>query len=140
MNDYVWLFLAIVFGVLEAATVQLVSVWFAGGAVLALIAQMLGASMAVQSAVFIIASAVLLVLTRPIVKRLTKNKKVPTNADGVIGKTAVVTKKTDEMGLFGEAKVDGSIWTISSADGTPLEENEKVTVEKIEGVKLIVRK
>ena len=71
---------------------------------------------------------------------MTKGKKVPTNADSLIGKIAVVTKGTDELGLSGEAKVAGSVWTISSSDGTPIEEKEKVTVERIEGVKLIVRR
>lgn len=140
MMGYVWLFLTIVFGALEAVTVQIVSIWFAGGAVCAMIAYALGASEALQIGVFVISSAILLALTRPFVKKMTKDKKVSTNADSLIGKTAVVTKKTDELGLSGEAKVAGSIWTISSADGTQIDENERVTVEKIEGVKLIVRK
>lgn len=137
---YVWLFLTILFGALEAVTVQIVSIWFAGGSVCAMIAYALGASETVQVIVFVISSAILLLLTRPFVKKMTKGQKVNTNADSLIGKTAVVTKKTDELGLSGEAKVAGSIWTICSSDGTPIEENEKVTVEKIEGVKLIVRK
>ena len=137
---YVWLILTILFGLLEAATVQIVSIWFAGGALCALIAQALGAEIGVQIAVFAVASAVLLALTRPFVNKMTKGKKVATNADSLIGQTAVVTKKTDELGLAGEAKVAGSIWTICSNDGLPLDEKERVTVEKIEGVKLIVKR
>ena len=137
---YVWLVLAIFFGIMEAATVQIVSVWFAGGAVCGLISFALGAELAVQIAVFAVSSAVLLALTRPFVKKLTKGKKVATNADSLIGKTAIVTKKTDELGLSGEAKVAGSTWTICSDDGAPIDENERVTVEKIEGVKLIVKR
>ena len=137
---YVWLGLTIAFGVLEAVTVQIVSVWFAGGAVCAMLAYALGANEAVQIVVFIIASAVLLALTRPFVKKMTKGKKVSTNADSLIGKTAVITRKTDELGLSGEAKVAGSVWTVCSEDGSVLEENERVTVEKIEGVKLIVKR
>ena len=137
---YVWLFLTVLFGALEAVTVQIVSIWFAGGSVCAMIAYALGFDETVQIIVFVISSAVLLLLTRPFVKKMTKGQKVNTNADSLIGKTAVVTKKTDELGLSGEAKVAGSVWTICSSDGTPIEENERVTVEKIEGVKLIVRK
>lgn len=137
---YVWLGLTVVFGILEAVTVQIVSIWFAGGAVCAMIAFALGANETVQVVVFIIASAVLLALTRPIVKKMTNGKKVLTNADSLIGKTAVVTKSTDELGLSGEAKVAGSMWTICSEDGTQIGENEKVIVERIEGVKLIVRR
>ena len=137
---YIWFFLTVLFGIIEAVTVQIVSIWFAGGAVCALIAYAMGASEAVQGGVFLISSAVLLLLTRPLVKRMTGGKTVSTNADSLIGKTAVVTKKTDELGLSGEAKVGGSIWTICSEDGQPIGENERVTVEKIEGVKLIVRR
>ena len=137
---YVWLFFTVLFGVLEAVTVQIVSIWFAGGAVCAMIAYALGASEPVQVLVFVISSAILLLLTRPFVKKMTKGQNVSTNADSLIGKTAVVTKKTDELGLAGEARVGGSIWTICSVDGTPIDENEKVTVEKIEGVKLIVKR
>ena len=130
---YFWLSLTILFGIIEAVTVQIVSIWFAGGAVCALIAYALGASEAVQIGVFVIFSAFFLALTRPFVKKLTNGKKISTNADSLIGKTAVVTKQTDELGLSGEAKVAGSVWTISSIDGKPIYENEKVTVEKIEG-------
>ena len=136
---YVWLILTILFGAIEAITVQIVSIWFAGGSVCAMIAYALGASEAVQIGVFAVSSAILLVLTRPFVKKMARGK-VLTNADSLIGKTAVVTKSTDELGLSGEAKVAGSVWTISSSDGMPIKENEKVTVEKIEGVKLIVRR
>lgn len=135
-----WLILAIFFGILEAVTVQIVSIWFVGGSVCALIAYLLGANNAWQIGIFFGVSALLLICTRPFVKKLTKNKKVCTNADKLIGKTAVVTKNTDDMGLMGEAKIDGSYWTISSKDGMPVEKDEKVTVEGIEGVKLIVRK
>lgn len=137
---FFWLALVVLFGVLEACTAQIVSIWFAGGAVIALLSQLFGASFAVQIASFIIVSIILLLCTRPLVNKLTKNKKTPTNADSVIGKTAVVTRETDDMGLMGEAKVGGTYWTICSDDGQPIEANEKVTVEKIEGVKLIVRK
>lgn len=137
---YIWLFLTVLFGVIEAVTVQIVSIWFAGGSVCAMIAYALGASEAVQVGVFVLSSAILLLLTRPFVKKMTNGKKVSTNADSLIGKTAVVTKKTDELGLSGEARVGGSVWTICTEDGQPAYENERVTVEKIEGVKLIVRR
>lgn len=137
---YIWLALAIVFGVLEAMTAQLVSIWFTGGAIAALIGAVLGADSTWQVVIFIIVSAVLLVATRGIAKKLTSGEKVRTNADSLIGKTAVVTKDTDDMGLFGEAKIAGGHWTIASEDGEPIEKGERVTVKKIEGVKLVVSK
>ena len=132
--------LAILFCVFEAVTVQLVSVWFAGGALCALLSSFLGANSVVQVVVFVISSAALLALTRPLAKKMTNGRKVATNADSLIGKTAVITKKTDDLGLSGEAKVAGSIWTVCSDDGLPLNEQEKVKVDRIEGVKLIVKR
>lgn len=135
-----WLIAIIAFGVLESTTAQFISIWFAGGAFVALIAQLLGASQAVQWISFAVASAVLLILTRPLVKRLTKADVSVTGTDLLIGKSAVMTKATDSRGEMGEAKVDGKIWTVNSADGESIPENAVVTIEKIQGVKLIVRK
>lgn len=135
-----WLIAIIAFGVLESVTAQFISIWFAGGAFVSLIAHLLGASQAVQWIIFAIASAVLLILTRPMVKRLTKADVSVTGTDMLIGKTAVMIKATDSRGELGEVKADGKIWTAKSIDGEPIEENAVVTIEKIEGVKLIVKK
>lgn len=135
-----WLVAIIAFGVLESATAQFVSIWFAGGAFVALITHLLGASPFVQWIVFAIASAVLLVLTRPMVKRLTKTDVSVTGTDLLIGKSAVMIKATDSRGELGEVKADGKIWTANSIDGEPIEEGAVVTIEKIQGVKLIVKK
>ena len=135
-----WLIAIIAFGVLESVTAQFISIWFAGGAFVSLIAHLLGASQAVQWIIFVIASAMLLILTRPMVKRLTKADVSVTGTDMLIGKTAVMIKATDSRGELGEVKADGKIWTANSIDGEPIEENAVVTIEKIEGVKLIVRK
>lgn len=135
-----WLFAIIAFAVLESVTAQFVSIWFAGGAFVALIAHLLGASQPVQWITFAVASAVILILTRPLVKRLNKPDVSVTGTDMLIGKNAVVTKATDSRGEFGEAKADGKIWTINSINGEPICEGSVVTIEKIEGVKLIVRK
>lgn len=136
----IWLTAVVAFGIIEAVTVQFVSIWFAGAAVCALIASLLGADTITQTVVFVAAAAILLVCTRPVVKKLTKNKKVATNADSLIGKTAVITRGVNGMGEDGEAKIDGKFWTVCSSDGLPIEEGSVVKVEKIEGVKLIVKK
>ncbi len=135
-----WLIAIIAFGVLESVTAQFISIWFAGGAFVALIAHLLGASQPVQWIVFALASAVILILTRPMVKRLTKSDVSVTGTDMLIGKSAVMTKATDGRGESGEAKADGKIWTVNSVDGEPIEDGAVVTIEKIQGVKLIVRK
>ena len=135
-----WLIAIIAFAVLESVTAQFVSIWFAGGAFVSLIAHLLGASKTLQWIIFAIASAILLVLTRPLVARLTKTDVSVTGTDLLIGKSAVMTKATDSRGEMGEARADGKIWTVNSIDGESIEEGTVVTVEKIQGVKLIVKK
>lgn len=136
--EIVWLAAVIVFGILESVTFQFISIWFAGGALIALISSLMGAGISAQWIIFAVSTAILLILTRPFVKKLAKTEK--TNADSLIGKTVVMTKECDKRGEGGEAKAFGSVWTVHSSNGEPIEKDEVVTVEKIEGVKLIVKK
>lgn len=135
-----WVVLLIVLIVVEAVTAQMVTIWFAAGALSAIVAERLGAQMWLQWVVFIAVSAIALVLTRPLAKKLTKTNAQPTNADRCIGKTAVVTETVNNIEAKGQVSVDGTIWTARSSDGSVIEKSEKVTVEKIDGVKLIVKK
>lgn len=135
-----WFVAIIAFSVLEISTAQFVSIWFAGGALFSLIASLLGASDVLQWIIFVLSSAILLALTRPLVKRLSKKDVSVTGTDLLIGKSIVMTKDTDGRGEGGEAKADGKIWTANSIDGEPIQKDSVVTVEKIEGVKLIVKK
>lgn len=136
----VWFIAIVVFGIIEATTVQFVSIWFAGGAFFAFIASLLGTNITVQWIIFVIATVVLLVLTRPFVKRFMKKDAAITGTDLLIGKNAVMTRDTDNLGDQGEAKADGKFWTVRSSNGEPIQKDTLVTIEKIEGVKLIVRK
>jgi len=136
----VWLIAVIGFTVLEASTVQFVSLWFAGGALVSLIMFVLGASLSWQIIGFAVSSLLLLILTRPFVRKMTKNTENKTNSDALIGRKTVIIKETDSFGDGGEAKIDGKIWTVKSSDGAVLMPEEIVVIEKIEGVKLIVRK
>ena len=135
-----WLVAIIAFGILESMTAQFISIWFAGGAFISLISHLLGAGKIAQWIIFAVSSAVLLVLTRPFVKKLTKSDVSVTGTDLLIGKSVVMTKSTDSRGEAGEVKADGKFWTANSCDGEPISEGTVVTIEKIEGVKLIVRK
>jgi len=136
----VWLVLLVVFVVFEAATVQLVSVWFALGALAALIAALLHADPLVQIIVFIVISAASFAVTRPLVKKFSTSKIQKTNADRCIGDTAVVIEEINNLEAKGQVKVDGNIWTARSENNDIIPAGEKVTVMKIEGVKLIVKK
>lgn len=138
--EILWLLMIVVFGILEAATVQFVCIWFAGGALCAFLAALFGANEAWQSIIFVLASAILLIFTRPIVRKLTKNVGTPTNADSLIGKKAIITKEPDSFGEGGEAKIGGNFWSVKIAEGEAPAKDDVVTVEKIEGVKLVVKK
>ncbi len=137
--EALWLILAVVLAVIEAATVQLVSVWFACGAVCAFLAAFVTDSLPVQAAVFVISSVLFLVISRKFVKKALKNK-VATNSDSLIGQSAVLTETVDNDLGTGTLKKGGIVWTARSENGERIEEGTKVKIVKIEGVKLIVRK
>ncbi len=134
-----WIVALVVLIIVEAVTAQMLTIWFAAGAAGAIVAERLGAEMWLQWVVFVAVSAVALVATRPLVKKLTKTKVQPTNADRCIGQTAVVTEEINNIEGRGQVHVNGVTWTARSLDGTVFKKDEKVTVERIDGVKLIVK-
>ena len=133
-----WLALVIFFAVIEGVTPQLVSIWFAGGALVSLIVSLFGAPLWVEVIVFVAVSAILLILTRPLVKRRFAKQIVKTNADALVGGEAVVTQTINNVEGSGLAKILGQVWSARSATGETIPEGTAVTVERIEGVKLIV--
>lgn len=133
----IWLAAAVLFGITEAVTAQLVSIWFVGGAVCALVASLFDTSVLLQIGVFAVSSAILLIFTRSFVKKLTRNKNFATNIDALIGQNAVITRRTDGIN-GGEAKLDGKLWTVYPSGAETFDEGDRVRVERIEGVKLIV--
>ena len=136
---WIWIAATAAFVIIEAVTVQLVTIWFAVGAVGGLIACAAGAQLWVQILVFVIVSAVALIATKPLVKKFTEKKKQPTNADRYIGGQAVVTEEIDNIQNKGAATIGGLEWTARSADGSKIAKDTVVTVEAIEGAKLIVK-
>ena len=136
---WLWLIALVLFGVVEAATAGLVCIWFAVGALAALLAALLGAGVLMQVVVFAVVSAVALAVTRPLVRRITSGKAVATNADRVLGAAAKVTESIDNENSTGAVYVDGKTWTARSADGTVIPAGEQVEVTSIEGVKLFVK-
>ncbi len=134
-----WTAMAVLFGLIEALTAGLVSLWFIAGSVVAAIAAALHWHWSVQAILFLVVSVAVLVSLRPMLaRRLTKIH--PTNADALIGKTAIVTQAIDNIQGVGQVKVAGAVWSAISADDTVLEENTPVTVLEIRGVKLVVTK
>ena len=133
-----WLIALIVFVAIEAVTVGLVSIWFAIGALAAFLSALLKAKLLVQIACFIVATALTIVVTRPLAKKLLSSKYMPTNADRVFNMVGVVTERIDNLKETGAVHVGGKLWTARSESGEIIEKGEKVRAVRIEGVKLIV--
>lgn len=136
-----WLVAMVVLLIIEAAIPGLVSIWFALGALAALISAMCHAPIWLQIVWFVVVSVLALILTRPFVRKYVNSRTTPTNADMGIGKDAVVTEPIDNLHAKGAVLLDGKTWTARMADETQrAEEGETVRVLRIEGVKLIVER
>ena len=137
---YIWLGVTVLCIVMEAASVQLTSIWFALGAVVAFILAMCGVkSIAVQITVFAAVSLISLIETRPFVKKVLQKRVSATNADRNIGDTGITLTEINNIDGKGEVKVKGIVWTARSEDGSVIPEGQMVRIERIEGVKVIVK-
>ena len=134
-----WIIAIIAFVLLEAATVQLVSIWFIGGSLAALIGAMCGLSFVWQFSLFVVVSGLLLVSLRPILRKKLTPKRTRTNADRLIGREALVTEPIDDLRATGAIRIDGVLWTARSETGVNIPADTVVTVTRIEGAKLFVR-
>lgn len=133
-----WLVAFIVFAVGEGLTVGLVSIWFAIGALGGMAAAALDGDLWVQIAVFLALSALSLLLFKPLSKKMFPNKMARTNADRVLGESALVTETVDNTLAKGQVRVDGQIWSARSAHDVVIPQGTEVRVLRIEGVKVIV--
>lgn len=133
----VWGTVMVVTIVAEIATTQMISIWFSCASLVSLVLACFNAPRWAQFCVFVAMTALLLILTRPIVKKL-KKQYVRTNADMNIGKTAIVTETIHNELSQGRATIGGVSWKAVSADGNVIEKDETVTILDIEGAKLIV--
>ena len=134
-----WLVAFVILIGIEAATMALTTIWFAGGAVAAFLAAVLGVPVQVQLVVFLIVSFVLLLFTRPLAIRFVNRETVKTNVDGLIGRKAKVIKKIDNNEPSGAAVIDGQEWTARSADeAVTIPVGTHVVIKEVRGVKLIV--
>ena len=133
---FLWLALFVVFLIVEAGTVALVSIWFALGALAALVSCALGAEMWLQITVFLVVSLVLLALLwKRVRSKLTTTK---TNVDSVIGAEGYVTETMDNLSNTGRVKLGGITWAARSTSGAGIPVGTLVKVERIEGVKVFV--
>lgn len=126
--------------IIEAASFALVSIWFAAGALGALIAAAVGAPFWLQLIIFGILAGLLLVFTRPLLKKLFPHKFIPTNSELEVGKTAVVIEDIDNETGKGRVKLGGVNWAAVSADGEKISAGTTVTVKEIRSAKLVVER
>ena len=141
MHWIFWLILFIAFIIIELSTVQLVSIWFAIGCIGAGITSLItdNQNYVYELLTFAIVTGIALLATRPFVKKVTKVEPVPTNADSLIGKTAIVTEEIDNVKATGTVTVNGNVWTARVLSGKGvIPEGANVKIIKIDGVKLIV--
>lgn len=132
----VWLIISGVFFVLEMMTVGFLVFWFGIGALITAIVSIFTDNIIIQTSVFVISSTLLLFLTKPLVKKLSRTDKVQTNAYSVIGKTGIVTREINSKKGIGQVKVGSEIWTAKS--DSPILEGTEVMIKEIDGVKAIV--
>lgn len=134
-----WLAAMVVLLAVEAATVGLVSIWFAAGALCAFLVSLPVKNIWVQIVVFLVISFVCMLAVRPLARKYMAPRRQATNADRAIGAEAVVTQDIDNLRAQGQVQVQGAIWTARSAlEEQVIPAGAKVRVERIEGVKLIV--
>ena len=124
--------------VAEIATLQLVSIWFAAGALAAFFCAMAGVPPLLQAVVFAAVSALLLCATRPLLRKIRVRDVLPTNADGEVGKLAVVTDAIDNHADTGRVRIGGIHWRARSENGSPIPKGVSVRVARIEGTTAFV--
>ena len=133
----IWLIIFATLVVIELATMGLTTIWFAGGAIVAVIASVIGLPIWVQVVVFLIVSGCLLYFTRPVAVKYFNKNRTRTNVESMVGKQAVVISEIDNLNGIGQVRVNGMDWSARSYTGEPISVGKVVRVRAVEGVKLI---
>ena len=133
-----WLILAVFLALIEASTVNMVTIWPALAALITSVLASTGLGATSQAIIFVVLSGLLLILTRRFVKSVLLKKTMATNADRIIGAEGIVIQKIDAIENIGQVKVMGQIWSAKTNDGTVIEEGTRVLVSSLEGVKAVV--
>lgn len=139
--NYIWIFwlaVSILCFIIESLTVNLVTIWFGISGILTTIVSVFFPSLVGQVTIFIVATLVLLIFTRPAMVKILKVQ--PTNSMSLIGDTAMVVEEIDNDNASGQVSINSNIWRAKSADGENLKEGEKVKIKEIKGVTLIVER
>ena len=138
MTTIIWIAAIIIFGVVEAVTAGLVSIWFVIGGVGGLITSILGGQIWLQVVVFFLVSIAALFLTRPLLRKFHAGAQTATNADRVLGSIGRVTETIDNTIPTGEVYIDGKRWSARSETGAVIKPETLVRITRMEGVRLFV--
>lgn len=139
MDAYIWLGLIVLFLLVEAACpIHLASIWFAIGAVVALVVALLNGAVWLQIVLFTVVSIGLLIALWPLVRKVLDPHRTATNVDSVIGMPARVTYPICNEDAQGQVKIGGMEWTARSTSGSPIPAGTLVRIDRIEGVKVFV--
>lgn len=134
-----WLIVSGIFFILEMATTGFLVFWLGLGALLAMILSFFVDNVIIQVTVFAISSILLIVSTKPLVKKFIDKKTIPTNLDSIIGKEGLVVETIDNVKAQGQVKLNGEVWSAKAFDENKIiEKDTKVVVKEITGVKLVV--
>ena len=133
-----WLIAMVIFMAAEAMSVTLISIWFAAGALGAVIVALLGGGLVLQVTVFLVLAVVLLIGLRRTVRKHFSPRITKTNIDSVIGTTGIVITPVNNIAALGQVRINGMEWTARSTSGSHIPEGALVKVDKIEGVKVFV--
>ena len=135
----IWLIIAGICLIIEIITVGFLIFWFAIGALITMVASLFIDNIVIQTAIFVISSAILIFATKPFVKKFVNNQNsIKTNVYSEVGKNAVVIKEIDSINGTGQIKVNGEIWSAIGKDNINIPKDTKVKIEEIKGVKAIV--
>ncbi|MEG2310801.1 MAG: NfeD family protein [Clostridia bacterium] len=136
----IWLILCGVFLLIEIFTTTFLMFWPGIGAFLGFLANVLGFSVPIQIGVFVVSTTIMIIFMKPLVKKIFKTHDTPMNYDTITGKKAIVTKEIDNLNSKGQVKINGELWSAISIDNDNIHEGSTVLIEKVEGVRLIVKK
>ena len=137
-HQILWLVAFAVFLLVEAGTITLVSIWFAAGALAALITSWLGGEIWLQVVLFLAVSCAALACLRPLIRKFVAPKITPTNADSLIGTMAILSADVDNLKGEGTVVLRGVEWSARSTSGDPIPAGATVQIDKIEGVRVYV--
>lgn len=140
MSIIVWAVVLVVAVLVEVFTMQLVSIWFAIASLVTMVVSLFVDNPIAQLSVFVVVSAVLLLLTRPLLKKMVVKEYHPTNYDLDVGKVATVIETIENSTNSGRVSLNGVDWNANSTDGATIEKGSQVVVEDVKGSKLLVKK